>query len=588
MDQQSFRSARIRSGVSFFSLASQRFSWRLLVFFLVLIYVPFLGSRSVRPAGDDKVYVSQSIEMAQQGNWFVQSLGGEPNYYKGPLHYLLVRIGMKVFGDSMWATVWMNFLLVILGALALGAIVHRNMREFEGWSFWAAMAFATCAGIYSHVFASQMEVETAAIFCIGLYLLDKSGPGAPDFKFWILAGLVGWLKSPLHSVLLGTTALCFWATQRELWPRATSGKAWLAALTGILVCCLGYAPAFFLDRQNFIDTYILRETLHKPANGAPWHYPIIPLFTYSLLPWLLPALVAYADGISRIWRKQRAIRVTAGSRRVITLGLALIAPSVLFFLWHPYRGQNYNLPVIGGLILVVGALWATRAETWTKAYSMSLALTAFVLLIVPIALTYFTQHFDPMPFWWPSWLMPVLWMGTILTVRGFWREGVTFNMARPASLARRYLWFLLGLGAFLITLGEREMIDIRDRLYEARKVNETLSVSYYNLQKNIWSEWGYLNFQIPYPVRSLDNDAELFEAVRKNDLILVPGEHWLDEMKSKVEKEFPKAEWTIEPWRRWKTKGKNAQGQTAWSEAWQYRDLSKVEKLFYMVRVRNH
>jgi 4-amino-4-deoxy-L-arabinose transferase-like glycosyltransferase len=579
------RNVKIRSGVSFFSSGMPVFGWKLMVFVILLVYVPFLGNRVVRPAGDDKVYVSQAVEMAAQGNWFLHTLGGEPDYYKGPLHYLFLRAGMILFGDSMWATVYMNLLLVILGAMALGAIVHRHMREFDGWAVWTGMAFAVSAGIYSHVFASQMEVENAALFAIGLYFLDRAGPGKADLKFWIVAGLSGWLKSPLHSLLLGLTALIFWAWQKELLPRMRSPGAWLAAAAGVAVCTLGYLPAFLFDQDAFIATYIVRETLNKGANGAPWHYPIIPLFTYSLLPWMLPAFVAYADGISRLWRRKRPVRTTPGARRVMALGIALIIPSVFFFIYHPYRGQNYNLPVIGGLVLWVAAVWATRAEHWSKFYSFTLGLTAVLLLVVPAVLTYVSRHFDPMPFWWPSWLLPVLWIGALLSARGLWREGVTFHMARPASLSRRPLWFFLGLGFFLTVIGEREMVDIRDRIYTSRKESETLQVSYYNLQKNIWSEWGYLNFQIPYPVRGLFSEEQLLAAVEKGDLILVPGEYWLDEMRKQVGERFPEAEWTVEPWRRWKTKGKNADGVPAWKEAWTSRDLSKLERNYYMVRV---
>lgn len=577
-------SGRIRT-VSFFSSTTPSFGWKLLAVFLLLIYVPFLGDRVVRPAGDDKVYVSQAIEMANQGNWFVQTIGNEPNYYKGPAHYILLRVGMAIFGDSVWATVYMNLILVMLGAFALGAIMQRNMPEFEGWGFWVGMAFAAGGGIYSHVFASQMEVEGAALFAIGLYFLDRAGPGKADVKFWLIAGLCGWLKSPLHSVMLGVTALLFWGWNGELLPRLRSPRAWGAVLAGVALCCVGYLPAFLLDRENFIYTYVLRETLHKPANGAPWHYPIVPLFTYSLVPWMFPALVAYADGISRLWRRQRLIRSTPGSKRVVALGLALIAPSVAFFLWHPYRGQNYNLPVVGGLVLVVGAIWATRADTWSRIYSFSLALTSALFLVIPVALTYFTRHYDPMPFWWPSWLLPALWVGAILSARGFWREGVTFNMARPASLARRVLWFFLALGCLISTIGEREMIDIRDKIYEAKKQNEVLKVSYYNLQKNIWSEWGYLNFQVPYPVRGLFTEKDLADAVRGGELILVPGDDWLEKMRGEVERLFPGALMNIDTWKRWKTKGKNAQGVPAWKDSWQNRDLSKLEKNFYMVRV---
>ncbi|NUM89275.1 MAG: hypothetical protein HUU37_08740, partial [Bdellovibrionales bacterium] len=109
---------KLRSGISFFAHTPQRYSWPLLLVFIFLVYAPFLGDRVVRPAGDDKVYVSQAIEMQQAGTWFLQRLSGEPNYYKGPFHYVALRFGMAVFGqDSIWAALWMNLLLVTLGAL---------------------------------------------------------------------------------------------------------------------------------------------------------------------------------------------------------------------------------------------------------------------------------------------------------------------------------------------------------------------------------------------------------------------------------------------------------------------------------------
>ncbi|MGZ3710634.1 MAG: hypothetical protein ACXVBE_02715, partial [Bdellovibrionota bacterium] len=120
-----------RSNFAFFSNA--RFGWKLLLIFICLAYVPFLGDRMVRPAGDDKVYVSQVMEMISHGDWFVQTLGEMPNYYKGPAHYLLLRFGVFFFGFSMWATTYMNLLLVALGAISLGSLVQSRMREFEGW-----------------------------------------------------------------------------------------------------------------------------------------------------------------------------------------------------------------------------------------------------------------------------------------------------------------------------------------------------------------------------------------------------------------------------------------------------------------------
>jgi 4-amino-4-deoxy-L-arabinose transferase-like glycosyltransferase len=588
-----FRRPRTR-GVYFFSTSVPQFSVFLLFSCILLVYVPFLGNRVVRPAGDDKVYVSQTVEMARAGHWFLQTLANEPNYFKGPAHYILVRIGIILFGFNMWATVWMNLLLTLLGAVCLARVVQKNMKEFPGWGFFAGMAFALNAGIYSHMFASQMEVEAASMMAIGVYLLDRAGPGRGDLMFWLCAGFLGWLKSPLHAVFLGVTALLFWTWNRELLPRLRSPAAWGAVVAGILVCSIGYAPAYFWDRENFVMAYVFRETLWKPANGAPWHYPIIPLFSYYLMPWMLPAWVAFADGLTRPFRRrQRPIRSTAGSRRVVALGLCLMIPSILFFLWHPYRGQNYDLPVIGGLLLVVTSLWASRAHTWDNFYQLSLGLTAAVLLVAVSLITIVTRHFDPMPFWWNSWKLPILWLGFFLSARGLWREGMTLHMARPDSLSRRAVWAFLALGSLLTLLGQREMIDIQDRIYAAKKNGEELHLSYYNLPKhpdtccsNIWSEWGYLNFMIPYPTSGVFKDAELVDAARRGDLILVPGDDFLADMKTKLGAQFPVNEWKIEPWRRWKTKGKNAAGVPAWREAWDTRDLTKLEKNFWMVKVK--
>ncbi len=582
-----FRRVKMRSGISFFSYAPQRYSWPLLVFLILITYMPFMGNRMVRTAGDDKVYVSQAIEMAAHGNWFLQRLANEPNYFKGPLHYILLRVGIFLFDGSMWATVYMNLLFVLLGALSLGALVQRHMREFNGWAFWTGGAFALSAGIYSHAFASQMEVELAGIFAFGLYLLDKAGPGKADYKFWIVAGIAGWIKSPLHAVLLGTTAILFWASQGELLPRLKTPKAYLPVFTGIAVCALGYAPAYFLDHENFYNIYVLRETFFKPANGAPWHYPVIPFFTYFLFPWMLPALVAYCDGIITFFKSIRSgtKRFSEGTKRLLWLGITCVVPSVAFFMWHPYRGQNYDLPVIGGLFLIVSVLWATRSERARTWYSFAVGLTALAILAVPIAITYVTQHYEPMPFWWPTYLLPILWIGSLLSARGLWREGVTFQQMRPGSMVRRTIWMFLALGSLLAILGEREMIDVRHRIKTALYDNEKIHLSYLNLGKDIWSEWGYLNFEIPYPVSGIFSEAELFTAIDNKDLILVPGDQWLDEMKKVVRQKYPAAEWEITIWHRWRTKGKNADGVPMWKISWQEKDLSLLEKKYYMVRV---
>lgn len=575
-----------KSGISFFSTTQQQhYSWFLLLVFILMLYVPFLGSRVVRPAGDDKVYTSQAIEMERAGTWFLQRLHDEPDYYKGPLHYILIRLGTKIFGYSMWATVWMNLVWVILGSLAVGALVHRRLREFDGWSFFAGASFAMCSAVYSHVFASQMEVGLAACYALGVYYLDRAGPGKGDIKFWLVCGLAGTLKSPLHAVLLGSSGILFWIWHGEFWERLKSLQAWTALFAGIGLCVLVYLPPFLWDYKSIWDTFVLRETFFKPANGAPWHYPIIPFFTYGMLPWTLPCFVALADGITRIWRKARNVKRTPGAKRLMHLGICLMLPTLLFFLWHPYRGQNYDTPAIAGLIILLTAIWATRAESWAQAYNFSMLLTALLFLIVPIAITVVTEHFEPMPFWWPSWLLPTIWIGGFMTFRGLFREGVSLGQVRPSSMARRCIWFFWALGSLMSVLGERELIDLRLRLEMARANFEQIKVGYWNLEKNIWNEWGYLNFMVPYPIYNLHSEVLLKKAIEEKNVILIPGQKFLDDFTVFVEKNYPGARIDSQIWRRWKTKGKNFEGTPVWRVAWDRKDLSILENHYFITRV---
>src|SRR2546430_420165 len=62
------------------------------------VYLPVLGVRTLRFAGDEKSYLAQVVEMKDRSHWFVQTFAGEPCYYKGPFHYLAVRASALVFG----------------------------------------------------------------------------------------------------------------------------------------------------------------------------------------------------------------------------------------------------------------------------------------------------------------------------------------------------------------------------------------------------------------------------------------------------------------------------------------------------------
>jgi 4-amino-4-deoxy-L-arabinose transferase-like glycosyltransferase len=571
------------------------FPWIFFALFISAAYVPFLGLRYSRTAGDDKVYVAQALEMQRDGRFFIQTLADVPDYRKGPFHYLALRLGMATFGRSMWATVYMNWILVVAGAIAVAFLAGRHLGGSSGWAYLAGTAFALNAGIYSHVFASQMEVELAAVFALALLALDRAPEhGKSDWIFWLLVALAGTIKAPLHSIFLGFTAILFWAATGALVSRARNVYAWLGLGLGILFGIIAYLPPLIFDAQNFFATFFGRENFEKGSNGASWHYPIIPIFTYSLFPWTFIALVVYADGIRRLWlraiewkaEKRIRINLDSGHERLVVLAFSLMIPSIIFFLFHGYRGQNYHLPLISGLVLWIVAIWATACESWKKAYVVALSLTASILLVVPVLLTYIVVHFRPMPEWWWEWTLPSIWLGFVLSAKGIFEECFRFHLTRPQALARRTIWVFIALSIFLVNLGEREMIDLRAHYKAQVREGKSPKYAFYNLHENVWSEWGYLNFWADVPVTGAHTENGLKEAIERGDIILIPGEDLYAKFSEFREKNFPNHRVKIDYWLRWQTKGKNHMGESSWHEAWRLRQLSKIEKKFFIVELK--
>ncbi len=566
--------------------------------FIFLLYAPFMGYRVLRTAGDDKVYVAQALEMARDGHWFVQTLADRPDYYKGPFHFLLLRLGMFLFGKTMWATVYMNLALVLLGAWALCALVARNMPDGaivrqekpRAWGAWAGAAFATGIGVYLHAYASQMEVELAAFYAFGIYCLSRSRERRFELLFWLVAGLTGWIKSPLHSAFLGTTAILYWLGTGELWARLKSLRSWGYALIGILTCIAGYLPMYLLDGENWVKTYILRETFNKGPSGEPWYSPVWPILTFFLFPWMLPMFVAYLDGLGRavssVFGGGQAKLGRAG-RSMLVLGVSLVAPSMAFFVWFSYRAQNYTLPAVAGMMLILATLWSSASRFWRILYQGSVALTGVFFVAGAVVFAIFGSHFQKFPDGWPLWLIPALAVGGLATGL-LWIKKAIVNPDRPfypQKVAYAVLPFYLAFGALYVVLGEREMLDLKRYIAEHRTCEgKPLAVGYYNLQRKLWSEWGYLNFMVSYPIEGLHTPEALEAAIRDGKLILIQEPENAEATRALAAAKFPDLVLEEMPWHRWRTQGRAPDGSMLWQAAWDQADLSLLQKNYYMLR----
>lgn len=562
--------------------------WLILVLFL--FYAPFLDIRMLRTTGDEKVYLAQALEMKASGHWFCQLLGGAPDYYKGPLHYLLLLGGLKVFGLTLWSALYMNLLFCGIGAVALAEIIRQAFPEKKEWPFWARTFFAFNVGVYGHFFASQMEVELAGIFSLALYLLWRKDSPKSEFLFWILAGLAGWLKSPLHSVLLGCSAILFWLLSGELGARLRSFRSWLYVVVGVGACAVGYAPAYFLDHENFIKFYIYRETF-KPGNGGPWWQSLLSIITYYLIPWMGISLFSYFEFFVKLVKRQLTVKgMEEKERRLWILAFSNFIFTVGFFCYHGYHGENYTLPIISSVVILVVLFLKGTAGRLLQFRKIGLAVSSLVILVLAVGFQIVMHHFQFPKEVCPPWLLPLVWTVALTSVGLQLWESLSpraDGIGIRSALSNVGLMSLVGI--VLAVLGETEVYSLKNVIRQDKaQGNKPSYIRYWNLNHLIWNEWGLMSFAIHEKVWPLLTEEDLIQSIQRGDLILARDTDRGKEIEELAKKRFPELKPKTYEWNRWKTHAEDGAGNSLLSKAWSQKDLSILWDHALILQFKNY
>jgi 4-amino-4-deoxy-L-arabinose transferase-like glycosyltransferase len=553
-----------------------------LVLLISLVYLYFMNDMMMRTTGDEKTYVSQALEMERDGSWFVQTWADENDYYKGPLHFILLRIGFMIFGhESMFATLYMNFFGLIVATLLLHRMFKQQLND-ASWALFYAGSFATSISLYAHMFASQMEAELVILYAIALYLLwklDYDDRLRIQLLLWSVIGLAGWLKSPAHSVFLALSVLLYWIVSSQWKIRLKTPRVWWALLWGIGVGIAGYLPILILDSEPFINNYIIKESLNKGANGVGWETAFFPLFTYFLAPWMFAFVFALLLGIRTLFQKSQNL-LHVKEIKMVQLALSIIAPTLLFFTLHPYRGDIYALPAVSSSMLIGIIYWRAYHKIYPQTFMWLVRASALVLSAVPIAIVIMVMHFEPLPLWWPESLVFLAIFGGVATLVFTFYESKQILKRGPALLIVAFIPLYWMIGIALESFGKAEMRDLESYI-ENRAVREP--IGYYNVDRNVWSEYGYLNFWVEHPIVGIHTKASLLQWLRSGKALIIPGERNYRHFKETLGNEIDMTSLHVTPWRRWLTHGKTASGESRFAEFWQSRDIRSIEQNFYIV-----
>lgn len=553
-----------------------------LLFFITLSYLYFMLDMYLPTTGDQKTYIAQALEMHRDGHWFMQTLFNEPDYYKGPLHFIFLRIGFILFGThSMFALVYMNFFGLLLLAVLLFRFLRTSLDD-TGWAFFYSLSVVLSVGVYSHSFASQMESELVILYGVVLYLLDKTHKDKSFVTLlllWGSVGLAGWLKSPAYSVFLALSIFIYWVMVGECKNRLLNLNNWLALAFGIFVGVAGYLPILIYDGDAFIETYIIRESLSKGANGVPWTTAFFPIFTYFLAPFMFVAIFSYVLALYKTLFKKSDVLNTE-ERRLIKLGVALSAPTLLFFTFHPYRGDIYALPIVSATMLMAYIFFRAYLKEYEKTYIFLMRLSSYVLSLVPLLVIALYLRLSPMPEWWSPLLFPLALFTLFFTVWFVHQQSKKVLSESPLLLSLAFIPLLLTLSLMLQDFGKAEVKGLKEYVKEK---NITEPLGDYNLYKNFWNQYGALNFWAGVDVVGLFSKEELANFIQDGGSVIVEGDGRLKEFEQNLPKNISLKDFDVYHWKRWLTHGKGPNGESKFVQYFKSKNIADIQRNYYIL-----
>jgi len=546
---------------------------------LLLLYVPFLGQPVLRTTGDEKVYVAQALEMAEHGSWFQQTLAEQANYYKPPLHYMLLRFGFIVFGQqSLWAVLWMNLLALVFGTTMLAWALRKSMLP-GSTPLLLGLGILFAPGIFAHMFASQMEIELLGVYscvlALALRLWVQERTGVRWIILWTFIGVASWIKSPVHSALMGLGIVLLVIADRELRIQYLKLAALAAPCLGIVVGALSLVIPLLLDPQPFYATYILRETMGKGSNGVGVLEALLPNLSYHLWPYI-PML---GFGSLAIWRGFRQKTLTLSESRAVACSLALALPTLLFFIGHPYRSEIYMLPALPAILLWAVVGWQKAQNIWptTSCYGHKIWLAGTIIpALLIIALD---QRFHPSHSWWPYSLTAMAW--AVLTIQLI----LLLNIWRSHAQLRTDLSMLLWLPSLVLAALLMQVVgrfDLKDlQAYSSAQENDE-TYGFYNAQKFLWSEWGLLNFTGGLTVKGLHRFEDITAWIAEGKPLIIPRRENLEMLRHTLGQD---QELAVSVWKRWQSHGEHTRHMGP-KAAWDQGNLELLQGNYYIVRLK--
>jgi 4-amino-4-deoxy-L-arabinose transferase-like glycosyltransferase len=345
------------------------------VIVLLVALTPFLSPANRDLFGGDETRYSEIVrEMSQHHSLLVLTLDGQTYTHKPPLHFWLIYVFTRIFGDhSAWPYVLPSLLSF---GLALGVIRSLALRMFGRGGMSALFVFCTFYMVWATAQIARMDAGFAALIALGMLFLwnflEREDPRQLLFAS-IAIGLSMLTKGPMALVILLVTLLLEWTRRRRL-PRGAYGAAMVLALVIPLVWVLlaGVLEGPGYVRELLIDQNVGRMVQSFAHQRPVWFY--FEKFPVIFFPWVLVLAVSIAAGLrGKISGQNQAAPFLVSWMVAVIVPFSLISGKL----------EIYMLPAFAPAALLIAGFLTDRPDNgWAKTTN---AISRAVVVLIGLA-----------------------------------------------------------------------------------------------------------------------------------------------------------------------------------------------------------
>jgi 4-amino-4-deoxy-L-arabinose transferase-like glycosyltransferase len=243
---------------------------------------------------DEGFYGAVVSEMNRRGEWITPYYAGQPWFEKPILLYWLAKPSLMFFGEFVGPRLPSVF--CSLGTLwIIRKFAEKHFGEDAGQV--APLVLGSC--LLFAIPGQLMMTDPVLLLCLtGAFLGFWDSMSAPNqrWKFGLWLGLSVLAKGPVGVLLWIPIAIWVYAALPE--KRAGFKGGWLLALVVFsLAVASWYLPAYLINRDQFVQKFLIEQNLQRFTGGDEahtWKNPLaylyfIPVILLGAGPWLFYA-----------------------------------------------------------------------------------------------------------------------------------------------------------------------------------------------------------------------------------------------------------------------------------------------------------